>query len=88
MRLEGLSVTNPNGLKAGESCSVSLFLVWSWSEALAVTLNNDLLVVMRQLGIWDLEMRGEEGGRRLRGRESRGGGAQAMFWLWLLELGC
>lgn len=88
LRLDGLSVTKPKGLNAGESdgTSFSLFLVWSWSElALAVTLALLLLPLMSQrvldLDLRELVERGEEGGRRLRGR------AQAIFWLWLLELG-
>lgn len=87
LRLDGLSVTKPKGLNAGESDeSLSLFLVWSWSElALAVTLALLLVPLMSQR-VLDLDLRefverGEEGGRRLRGR------AQAIFWLWLLELG-
>lgn len=88
LRLDGLSVTKPKGLNAGESdeTSFALFLVWSWSElALAVTLALLLLPLMSQrvldLDLRELVERGEEGGRRLRGR------AQAIFWLWLLELG-
>lgn len=89
LRLDGLSVTKPKGLNAGESDeSLSLFLVWSWSElALAVTLALLLLLLplmsqrVLDLGLREIVERGEEGGRRLRGR------AQAIFWLWLLELG-
>lgn len=78
LRLDGLSVTKPKGLKAGESESesFSVSLVLSWSAALAVTLALLLLLVKRRM--WDLGLgelgtaeRGEEEGGRLKGRDCR-----------------
>lgn len=93
LRLDGLSVTKPKGLKAGESESesFSVSLVFSWSAALAVTLALLLLLVKR--GMWDLGLgefgtaeRGEEEAGRLKGRESRAEAILTSCGCWSLEV--
>lgn len=96
LRLEGLLVTKPKGLKAGSSESES----WSLSSAVALVMTAvDALYLVQPVLILvfhdkdkqvllDLVEIGEEGWW-LRGRGSRGAQARAIFsfWLWLLHLG-
>lgn len=75
LRLDGLSVTKPNGLKAGESESVSL----SSAVALATTVDLLLLLmVFHDIQVLGLVKNGEKGWW-LRGGESRGAQARAIF---------
>lgn len=75
LRLEGLSVTKPKGLKAGESESESL----SSAVALATTVDLLLLlIVVHDKQVLGLVKNCEEGWW-LRGGESRGAQARAIF---------
>lgn len=76
LRLDGLSVTNPKGLKAGESESES------FSSAVALATTGDLLLLqmlVHDKQVLGLVETGHEGGWLRSGGESRGAQARAIF---------